>query len=292
MDLSPPSFVVIRKKGATPAKLCYGSLIFGDYFLDSVVESHSRPPSQQATDEANVRDEIACFDAGGVRWPLGKANASSSSRLNHKIRHVGEGDSRAAADVEDHSVGCWCRPRKQTGVDHVVDMDVIPNLCSGTIDRQILPGDRSMNEPVDDPITILLAPLERTVWIGDSKYDRIDASEPVVKHVIVLADQLVDSIHRYRSCGCGFIDWHSRCRLVNEPRTWKDHLDSGGCLTARLKDGQLAAHVDVQIFERRGVAGDRARSPCEVEEDVASCQSAADRNCIANITLDTVDALQ
>src|SRR5712691_5017933 len=149
-----------------------------------------------------------------------------------------------------------------------------------------------MDEPVDDPVTILLRSLETTVRVGDAKYDGIDSAKPIVKQVVILSSQLVDSVNRNRTRRSGLFDWQVRGRLVDQSRTGKDHLQRWSYLATCMKERQLATYVGVQILKGRGIAGNRPSTPSEVEYHLTSIQRLSYGIRIANVALYTMNALQ
>src|ERR1700674_3888331 len=127
-----------------------------------------------------------------------------------------------------------------------------------------------MDKPVDDAVTILFTSLERTVGIRDAKHYCVDVAKAIVKQVIVLTYQFVNAIHRYWTRRCRFVDWQLGGRLVDQSGAWEDHLQVRARLTTCLEEGQLAAHVNIQVLKWRRVAGDGTGMPGKVEYHLTS----------------------
>ena len=105
---------------------------------------------------------------------------TSACGLDDVLGHLHKGDAVPAADVVDLPVSFGRQAGGQHRLHRVVDVDVVPQLRPLAVHRQRSPVQGLMDEPVHDPVSVLLGALERPIRVGDPQ----DAWPQAVKVLI------------------------------------------------------------------------------------------------------------
>src|SRR5579859_2240322 len=166
----------------------------GNHLFDSFLQLPLRTPAKDSPDVADVSDKITRFDGGILRRPVGHNYASASRGGDHRLGHPPEGHSRSAPHVEHFAVCGRISPSSQESIHHVVDVNVVSDLLAGPVHLECHVSQGAVNEPVDDPVAVLLETLKRTVRVGDSQNYGLNGTQPMEEQMVVFARQFVDSI--------------------------------------------------------------------------------------------------
>ena len=117
---------------------------------------------------------------------------------------------------------------------------------------------RAPDEPVDDPVALLLAPLKRAVRIGDAEHHEAEAALALEHLEVALGGELVGAVDG--DGGQQAVLGHRQLlvRRVDEAGARKDHARGGREVGACHEHVEQRPQVDVEVLDRGRVADRRA----------------------------------
>ena len=127
-----------------------------------------------------------------------------------------------------------------------------------------------VDEPIHDSISVLIRALKWAIRVRDPEDACPQAMQALKKQEVLLGRPLVYPVDGQWRSQRGLGHRQLKVGSVNKPGAGKNDLGVGVNSTAAVQQRQHPSAVDIEVFQRRGVACRGTRFSGEVKDDIAT----------------------
>src|SRR6266545_796280 len=166
---------------------------------------------------------------------------------------------------------------------------VVPKLAAFAVDLEGKVVQRAPDEPVDDAVAVLLAPLEGAVGVGDPQDHEAQPALTPEDLEVALGRELVGSVDRDRTQSSGLAHRKWLVRSVDESGAWEYQARGRRKASACRQDVEQSPQVDIEILARGCIADSGARLSGEVKYEVRVGNGCVNDGLVSDVTPEDVD---